>query len=85
MRTRRLLVVAALVLAGCSGQGGKAERDYEFVKKNGSALEICDAAKKVAEGYRADRNDREYQSWSITSFNDCHTAGLVGDNPFPVR
>jgi large-conductance mechanosensitive channel len=49
-------------------------QEYEIVKRNGSATDICVYASFVAAAYLQAKDETNYQRWKITESNDCRKA-----------
>ena len=74
---RRIVVVAAVALASCSGAGKKAEQAYNLARQSGSASDRCDAAAKVAAAYQQEGDAQNYETWRGTQTDECRTARLA--------
>lgn len=75
---RSVVYLLGFALIGCSSPAQEAERSYQTVSGAGSAVETCEAARKVAQAY-ADEGDREsYARWKQTQEQDCAVARLSG-------
>jgi hypothetical protein len=70
-----------LALSACSSQGYDAEQQYDMINKtepktiDGDYIR-CAAAEKVMQSYLADRNEKEYKEWSLTSRIICQHVRL---------
>lgn len=51
-----------------------AVQEYEIVKRNGSAIDICVHASFVAAAYLQAKDEANYQRWKITENDDCRKA-----------
>lgn len=74
--TMRAVIAAALLLAGCNGQIGSAEHQYEIVKKGGSASEICAAGRHVADAYLRAEDAEGYRTRKVETDIDCQRVRL---------
>lgn len=74
---RRLIALFSLVLAGCSNAGQKAEDQYRMVERaNPSPQDLCEAGKKVAEGYLEAGDQKNYGDWKNKAEVNCMNARL---------
>jgi len=72
-----MCIPAALLLAGCSSEGQKAEERFEMVKRNSAgAQQSCDEAERVAQAYLNEGNERKYKDWQATATVECSAARL---------
>ena len=69
--------MAVLALAGCGQSAGeKAEAEYRIAETAviDRAGKKCSAAKRVAAAYARDGDQRAYEQWELTAYNDCFEA-----------
>lgn len=74
---KRLIFIAALGLAGCGQSAGeKAEAEYRIAATSviDRAGKKCSAANRVAAAYAQDGDQRSYEQWELTAYNDCFEA-----------
>lgn len=73
---RRLFIsLVPLAVCACSSSESevvRAEKRYQLVKKHGSSLEICNAAREVARAYLEANDDDGYEFADITADLDCN-------------
>lgn len=76
----RLLLPMLLIvpLLGCGENAAQAaERRYAFLEKNGAGeLELCAAAKQVAEAFVDEGNSLDYQRWDTRADLHCNQDAL---------
>lgn len=66
--TSALVVLSLVSLTACENPSDRAERRFSFIEANGaSKLELCKAAKQVAESMIDAESPAEYRSWSKKS------------------
>lgn len=69
-----VVLVALWFLTPVSGfvrAAEKAESEYEFVSKNGTPRETCEAALKVKQAWQERQDARKFNRWSSTASTDC--------------
>jgi len=67
----------ALLLAGCSSEGRRAEKRLEIIRSGEhTSAQLCQEAKRVAEAYLEDGNEEEYRRWSRSDTADCAAARI---------
>lgn len=73
---RRTVLMALLVLAGCSrSESEQAERELALVRKShGDADEICAASRKVADAYLHEDNADKYPLANVEANLACNQA-----------
>lgn len=73
---RRSAAVIALLLGSCSKPSDDAKRQFEIVDKGRDNQAKCDQARKVADAYLRENNEKEYNSWKLTADVKCMTASF---------
>lgn len=74
---KKLLIVGALVLAGCSDPVKDAERELEIVESSGgSSAEVCEAKSKVAAAYLEAKDAKGYEQAKLSADITCMNARL---------
>ncbi|RSV15683.1 hypothetical protein CA235_07475 [Sphingomonas sp. ABOLF] len=77
MTRRWSAIAAALMMVGCSNPGEKAEEQFRMVEQaNPSPDDLCDASRKVADGYLEARDQERYASWKNKADINCMNARL---------
>lgn len=72
---RKFAALSAIALAACSNAGQQAEKQYRMVEaENPSPQDLCDAGKKVAEGYLQAGDQKNYAAWKNQSEIQCMNA-----------
>ena len=75
MRKAPLLLV--LALGACSNVGERAEEQFRMVEQaNPSPQDLCEAGKKVADGYLQAGDQKNYGNWKNKAEVDCLNARL---------
>jgi hypothetical protein len=70
-----LLCAVSVALCACSANVNKieeAEKRYALVKKHGSSLEICGAAREVARAYLEANDEDGYKFADVSADLDCN-------------
>lgn len=71
------LLALVLLIAGCQSKGAAAEERYRIVERNGATSDdLCREARAVARAYLDDRNEQQYQRWSMAERSKCIQADL---------
>lgn len=70
---RWIVIAAAISLTGCGASPAeKAKAEYELIEKTPLAQDqLCAAAVKVRDAYRAEGNADAYQMWTLFAQTDC--------------
>lgn len=69
---KRLISIAALVLAGCASEAEKAEAEYEIVAERSiDGRGKCAAARKVEAAHLRAGNVESYEHWNLIASTDC--------------
>lgn len=72
---KRLLIIGALVLAGCSDPVKDAQRELEIVESTGgSSADVCKAKEKLADAYLKARKAKEYETARVYANITCMNA-----------
>ena len=78
---KRLILVAAILLAGCQSQGDIAADNYAAASASGATdAELCRGAQAVAEAYRASQDAAKAAKWDQDAEVKCATAALKSYN-----
>lgn len=74
---KKLMIVGALMLAGCADPVKDAERELEIVESaNASNAEVCAAKRKVAEAYLKAQQQERYKAAKLNADVACMNAQL---------
>jgi hypothetical protein len=72
---KKLLIIGALVLAGCSDPVKDAERELEIVESSGgSSADICAAREKVADAHLKAHDQQAYRNARLSADVQCMNA-----------
>lgn len=74
---KKLIIIAALALAGCASEGEKAEAEYRIETSGFVTVEDkCRAARKVQQAYLSDQNQDKFRRWRLHADLACNDAAL---------
>lgn len=63
---KKLIFMAALMVAGCAGEAEKAEQEYRLVEKHAvDHTELCEPARKAASAYLRAGDEKRYEHWNL--------------------
>lgn len=69
---KKMIIVAALALAGCVSEAEKAEEEYRLVASTAiDRRDKCVAARKVEAAYLAEGNAKSYEHWNLIAASNC--------------